>query len=252
MTVSHPSSAPRSEPALLAPLDLNLPEINRTLEKKSAPERIEWALATLQSRVVLSSSFGAQAAVSLHLATRIWPEIPVILIDTGYLFPETYRFVDELTDKLRLNLHVYRADKSPAWQEARYGRLWEQGLEGLEKYNQINKVEPMKRALADLGAWGWIAGLRRQQADTRKNLHIVGVQDRRLKIHPILEWTDKDIYLYLQKHDLPYHPLWHQNYVSIGDVHSTRPLLEGMTEQDTRFGGLKRECGLHENTDFAI
>lgn len=76
----------------------------------------------------------------------------MILTDTGYLFPETYQFIDELTDKLKLNLQVYRAKESAAWQEARYGKLWEQGVEGIEKYNDINKVEPMNRALLELNA----------------------------------------------------------------------------------------------------
>ena len=95
----------------------------------------------------LSSSFGAQAAVSLHLVTRQQPDIPVILIDTGYLFPETYRFVDELTERLSLNLKVYRPQIGIAWMEARFGKLWEQGLDGIDRYNRMRKVEPMQRAL---------------------------------------------------------------------------------------------------------
>ena len=75
----------------------------------------------------------------------------MILTDTGYLFPETYRFIDELTQQLNLNLQIFRAETSPAWQ-ARYGKLWEQGVEGIEQYNQLNKVEPMNRALRTLGA----------------------------------------------------------------------------------------------------
>lgn len=90
--------------------------------------------------------------MSLHLVNQIRPDIPVILTDTGYLFPETYRFIDELTDKLKLNLKVYRVTESAARQEARYGKLWEQGVEGIEKYNDINKVEPMNRALKELNA----------------------------------------------------------------------------------------------------
>ncbi|STU62048.1 phosphoadenylyl-sulfate reductase [Klebsiella pneumoniae subsp. ozaenae] len=109
----------------------------------------------LPGNYVLSSSFGIQAAVSLHLVNQIRPDIPVILTDTGYLFPETYQFIDELTDKLKLNLKVYRAAESAAWQEARYGKLWEQGVEGIEKYNEINKVEPMNRALKELNAQTW-------------------------------------------------------------------------------------------------
>ena len=196
--------------------------------------------------LVLSTSFGAQAAVMLHLATRIAPNIPVVLIDTGYLFPETYRFADLLTNRFRINLKVYRAAESPAWIEARHGRLWEKGAEGLETYNQIVKVEPMQRALSELGARAWLAGLRRVQSSTRGNLPVVSIQDGRIKILPIVEWTDRDVYRYLSENDLPYHPLWEKGYVSIGDTHTTRPLTADMTPEDSRFFGIKRECGIHD------
>lgn len=225
---------------------MDLEAINADLENASAEERVAFALDHFKPGIVLSSSFGAQAAVSLHLVTRQWPEIPVLLMDTQYLFPETYRFVDEMTRRLDLNLHVYQSPLSAAWQEARWGKLWEQGIEGITRYNQINKVEPMQRALGELDAKAWIAGLRRQQSTTRRNLGVLAEQDGRIKVHPIIDWTDRDVYQYLQKHDLPYHPLWERGYVSIGDVHTTLPLGEGMTEEETRFFGLKRECGLHE------
>lgn len=181
------------------------------------------------------------------MAIRVLSGIPVILVDTGYLFPETYRFVEDLTERLKLNLHIYRSPLSPAWQEARYGRLWEQGLEGIEHYNRINKVEPMQRALDELQAQAWIAGLRRQQAKSRSGLSVALPRNGHLKVHPIIDWTDRDVGMYLRRHDLPYHPLWEQGYVSIGDVHTTTRLADGMTEEETRFFGLKRECGLHEH-----
>lgn len=225
---------------------LDLEAVNGELEAKTAGERVSWALEAFPGRIVLSSSFGAQAAVLLHMATLRKSDIPVVVVDTGYLFPETYRFIDDLTERLKLNLKVYRAELSPAWQEARYGKLWEQGVEGIERYNKMNKVEPMQRALADLGAHAWIAGLRRQQSESRAGLPVVARQDGRIKVHPIIDWTDKDVGAYLKNHDLPYHPLWEKGYVSIGDWHTTRPLSEGMSEEETRFFGLKRECGLHD------
>jgi phosphoadenosine phosphosulfate reductase len=170
------------------------------------------------------------------------------MIDTGYLFPDTYRFADELAERLHLNLKVYRALQSPAWQEARYGKLWEQGLDGLSRYNQMNKVEPMQRALDELGALGWIVGLRRAQASSRLHLDVLGLQDGYLKVHPIVDWNDKHVYDYLTAHDLPYHPLWEQGYPSIGDWHTSHKLTDGMSEEETRFFGLKRECGLHESS----
>ncbi len=237
--------------ATVAPLpegrDVDLEAINAELEQATAQERVQWGLEQFGQRIVLSSSFGAQAAVSLHMVTSARPDIPVILVDTGYLFPETYRFVDELTERLGLNLHVYRNELSPVWQEARYGKLWEQGVEGIDQYNRMNKVEPMQRALRELRAEAWFAGLRRQQASSREGLDVVVTQNGRFKVHPLIDWTDRDIYRYLVDHDLPYHPLWHQGYVSIGDVHTTRRLDDGMTEEETRFFGLKRECGLHEH-----
>lgn len=232
----------------------DLKEINARLEKGTAEERVQWALEQFPGHVVLSSSFGVQAAVSLHLVVTLQPDIPVVLVDTGYLFPETYRFIDELTERLRLNLRVYRGEMSAAWLEARNGKLWEHGREGLDQYNRIMKVEPMNRALNELEAHAWIAGLRRGQSSTRKDLTVLAISGKRLKVHPIIDWTDRDVYLYLKKHDLPYHPLWHEGYISIGDVHTTHKITPDMDQEAARFFGLKRECGLHDDvkTDFVI
>ncbi|MEN4770493.1 MULTISPECIES: phosphoadenylyl-sulfate reductase [Duffyella] len=225
---------------------LALAATNARLEKLSAEERVSWALENMPGEFVLSSSFGIQAAVSLHLVTQQKPDIPVILTDTGYLFPETYRFIDALTEKLNLNLKVYQAEHSAAWQEARYGKLWEQGVEGIEKYNLINKVEPMNRALSSLGAQTWFAGLRRDQSGSRANLPVLAIQRGVFKILPIIDWDNRQVYQYLQQHGLSYHPLWEEGYLSVGDTHTTKKWEPGMAEEETRFFGLKRECGLHE------
>jgi phosphoadenosine phosphosulfate reductase len=211
-----------------------------------ADERVWWAFDHLPGRHAMSSSFGAQAAVSLHMLTRVRPDIPVILIDTGYLFAETYRFVDSLTERLDLNLKVYRAGLSPAWQEARHGQRWHQGVDGLDGYNDENKVEPMRRALRELDVSTWFAGLRRNQSESRAETPFLEWAGGRWKVHPIADWSDRDVYLYLKAHDLPYHPLWEKGYVSIGDHHSTRPIHEVSTPEETRFFGLRRECGIHE------
>ncbi len=221
------------------------------LENATAQERVKWAVETFGERLVLSTSFGVQAAVMLHLVTRVAPGTPVVFIDTGYLFPETYRFADELTTRLKLNLKVFQPAMTAARQEAIYGKMWEQGVEGLDRYNLINKVEPMDRAMKELGATAWLAGLRRTQASSRGKLSVVQPQNKVTKIHPIIDWDNRTIHRYLTEHGLPYHPLWEQGYVSIGDWHSTSKLEPGMTEEQTRFGGLKRECGLHVNTDIA-
>ncbi|MEI7346968.1 phosphoadenylyl-sulfate reductase [Dickeya chrysanthemi] len=223
-----------------------LAEINQQLDSLSAEARVSWALENLPGEFVLSSSFGIQAAVCLHLVTRQRPDIPVILTDTGYLFAETYQFIDQLTEQLNLNLRVYRAALSPAWQEARYGKLWDQGVEGIEQYNQINKVEPMNRALQELQAGTWFAGLRREQSGSRGSLPVLAVQRGVFKFLPIIDWDNRTVYQYLKANGLSYHPLWEQGYLSVGDTHTTRKWEPGMSEEETRFFGLKRECGLHE------
>ena len=223
----------------------SLEELNAMLETSTAQQRVEWALANGPANAALSSSFGAQAAVMLHMLTQQQADIPVILIDTGYLFPETYRFADELQERLKLNLQVFRPLVSRAWMEARHGRLWENGLVGIEQYNGLRKVEPMKRALKELGISTWFTGLRRSQASSRTQTPILQQRDDRLKVNPIADWTDRDIWVYLKKHDLPYHPLWNEGYVSIGDFHTTSRWEPGMSAEDTRYFGIKRECGIH-------
>lgn len=223
-----------------------LSEVNQQLEALTAEQRVSWALENLPGQFVLSSSFGIQAAVCLHLVTRQQPDIPVILTDTGYLFPETYQFIDSLTETLKLNLQIFKAKESPAWQEARYGKLWEQGVEGIEQYNTLNKVEPMNRALESLNAGTWFAGLRREQSESRAHLPVLSVQRGVFKILPIIDWDNRQVYQYLKQHGLEYHPLWEQGYLSVGDTHTTRKWEPGMAEEETRFFGLKRECGLHE------
>jgi phosphoadenosine phosphosulfate reductase len=225
-----------------------LTDINEDLEKKTALERIEFAAENLPSNYSIASSFGAQSAVSLHMITQVMPKIPVILIDTGYLFPETYQFVDQLAEALDLDVHVYQSTMSPAWQEARYGKLWEKDTRALNEYNQRNKVEPMDRALNELEVGTWFAGLRREQSKSRHELPIVQTFKDRVKVHPVIDWSNRDIHQYLQKHRLPYNPLWEKGYVSIGDKHSTKPLTLGLSEEETRFGGSQRECGLHVDT----
>lgn len=225
--------------------EMDLEQVNRELAAADAAQLVEWAANAFGDGLAMTSSFGAQSAVMLHLVTRVVPDIPVILIDTGYLFPETYRFAQELTDRLKLNLKVYQPRMSAGRLEAVHGKLWEQGVEGLDAYHQIVKIEPMQRALDDLGVTAWLAGLRKQQTDHRAQLSRIERQGEQYKAYPILDWSTRDIHEYLKRHDLPYHPLYEQGYASIGDVHSTRPITDGQDERDGRFHGLKQECGLH-------
>jgi phosphoadenosine phosphosulfate reductase len=226
---------------------LDLSAINREWGEADATSLVQWGHDTFGDGLVLSTSFGIQSAVMLHLVTQVVPNIPVIWIDTGYLPVETYRFAEELSNRLRFNLKVYQSPLSPARMEALYGRLWEQhDVNALNRYDQIRKVEPMQRALKELNATAWLTGLRADQTDHRKSLERVGQQGGHYKLLPILKWTAKDLYQYLVANDLPYHPLFDKGYVTVGDWHSSRPITAAdANDRDTRFKGLKQECGLH-------
>ena len=229
------------------PPELDLGVVNQKLGQADAQTVVKWGYETFKEGLVMSTSFGIQAAVMLHLATSVVPNIPVIWIDTGYLPAETYRFAEELIERLKLNLKVYQSSISPARMEALYGRLWaEKDVDALNRYDQIRKVEPMERALKELRATGWLAGLRGDQTKHRQSLPRIGKQSGVYKILPILSWNARDIYQYLTAHDLPYHPFFDLGYTTVGDWHSSRPLTaDDVDERDTRFHGLKQECGLH-------
>lgn len=233
--------------------NLDLPLLNEKLQQADALEIIEWTAQTFGDGLAMSTSFGVQAAVMLHLVTQVVPQIPVIWVDTGYLPPATYRFAEQLITDLNLNIKVYQSEISPARMEAIYGRLWQQDdVESFNRYDQMRKVEPMQRALQELGATVWFAGLRSQQTDHRKTLSYIERQGELYKVLPILNWTSEDVHNYLQEHNLPYHPLKEKGYATVGDWHSSRPMTDqDEHERQTRFQGIKQECGLHLPTTIS-
>jgi phosphoadenosine phosphosulfate reductase len=225
--------------------ELDLDAINARLAGASAEVVLEWARGEFGSGLIMSSSFGAESAVMLHLVNQVIPGIPVVFVDTGYLFPETYQFAEELTRRLKLDLRVYNPKLTAARQEALYGQLWLGTEQDLARYNEMNKVEPMDRAVRELGARAWIAGLRGNQNSFRASLRPVELQGGVYKVHPILSWDREQIHRYLRANDLPYHPLYRRGYRSIGDVHSTTPTGEGEDARAGRRLGVHSECGLH-------
>jgi phosphoadenosine phosphosulfate reductase len=236
--------------------DKAIPGINNELNSLSAEERIAWAWEKFGAGLVLSTSFGLQSGVMLDLTRRVSSEIPVIFVDTGYLFAETYQYANKLQEKLSFKAHFYSAKMSPAYQVESFGELWEQGKEGMKKYNFINKKEPMERALQELGANAWLSGLRKAQSEERSKRPFIEKQDGVIKIYPILDWDDRKTYKYLPDNEIPYHPLEGMGYESLGDHHSTVKYDPSKSSEESRHGGHGRECGLHldlpEGLDFSV
>ncbi len=220
-------------------------ELADALSVLDAGERIAEIGRRFGSRAIATTSAGAQAPVMLHLIARHAPETPVVFIDTGFHFPETYQYLETLREAIEIDIGIYAPTLTAARLEALHGRLWEGDEAAIEHYGVLTKVEPMDRALRDHEAVAWISGLRRAHSRERAERELVDRQADTLKLYPILDWTDEDVTGYMMAHDLPVHPLLEKGYVSIGDWHSTRPLEDGMSAEETRFNGLKRECGLH-------
>jgi phosphoadenosine phosphosulfate reductase len=229
-------------------------ELSAALAPLRAGERLRMLYDQLGDRLVASTSFGLQAAVMLHLIHEHAPKIPVVFIDTGFLFPETYQYMEDLTARLDLDLRIYQPTISAARIQALWGDLWAQGKDGADRYGLITKVEPMNRALRETGADVWLSGLRRSQSSSRMDRTFVEQQKKTVKAYPILDWADAQVDLYFHQNNLPRHPLAERGYVTMGDWHSTRPVEDGDVEA-TRFGGEKFECGLHLDSgapDFQI
>ncbi len=239
-----PEPSPVIDPDVLSP----------ELAPLRAGDRLRLLHEKLGDRLIATTSFGLQAAVMLHLIHEHAPKIPVVFIDTGFLFPETYRYAEELRALFDLDLRIYQPSVSAARIQALWGNLWEDGKEGADKYGLLTKVEPMNRALRETGADVWLSGLRRSQSTTRADRPFVEQQKRTLKAYPILDWADAQVDLYFHQHQLPRHPLAEKGYVTMGDWHSTRPADPDGAEA-SRFDGKRYECGLHLDSgtpDFQI
>jgi phosphoadenosine phosphosulfate reductase len=255
--VSAPSQIPSAErrigtgPAGALELPVSLDDALAELEALDAIGRLHWAHRLFGQGLVMTTSFGIQSAVLLHLAHQLAQReglapIPVLWVDTGYMPPETYHYAEQLRERLTIDLRVVQAEISPARMEALHGRLWESGrVEDLQLYNRLRKVEPLDRAFAALDVRCWASGVRGGQTEHRKGMSLLEPVRGSWALRPLLSWTSRDIYYYMQEHDLPQHPLFEQGYSTVGDWHSSAPDTGEVSGRATRFGGLKQECGIH-------
>ncbi|MDB5327189.1 MAG: Phosphoadenylyl-sulfate reductase [Phycisphaerales bacterium] len=229
---------------------LDLPFTNAFLDKYSPPQIVKWAAETFGEQLIMTSSFGAESAILIHMAATVFPRIKIVMVDTGYLFPETHNFMAELRKRFDLNIWTYRTQNDPIryLQDAdEEDPSWRKSV---EQCCGVNKNEPFDRAMKELAPAAWLRGIRRDQADTRKERQIVEWSKRNncYAISPLLPWSGRDIGLYMKDLGLPYHPLVAQGYLSIGcnPLSCTRPVQAGEDPRAGRWSGqTKTECGLH-------
>jgi phosphoadenosine phosphosulfate reductase len=251
--VTSAATPPGAAPVALPPDRHGRPidplQARQALEPLDAQARLHWAWDTFGDGLALTTSFGIQSAVLLHMVSRLGESgavIPVLWVDTGYLPPETYHYVEQLRALLQFDLRVLQAEMSPARMEAVHGRLWESGnVDDLTLYNRIRKVEPLDRALRDLTVRCWASGVRGRQTDHRSAMQPLERVRGRWALRPLLDWTSRDVFYYMQEHELPQHPLFAQGYSTVGDWHSSGPDDGSSSGRATRFGGLKQEFGIH-------
>ncbi len=221
------------------------------LENKSAYELLEYVINKYKDKIALASSFGAEDVVLVDMMVKISPHVKIFTLDTGRLPYETYDLMDKIRDKYNIKIDVYFPDK-----ESVQKMIFENGFNLFYKSVElrklcckIRKVEPLKIALSELEAW--ICGLRREQSVTRSEVRKVEVDQTHngiLKINPLADWTEKQVWDYINKNNVPYNILHDKGYPSIGCAPCTRAVKPG---EDIRAGRWwwetpdKKECGLH-------
>ena len=248
ITQKRAMPAQGNAPEILKIMDISLGEARVKLQSLTPQKRLAWAYKQFGQNFVLTTSFGVQSSVLLHMFSLLNAEasIPIIWVDTGYLPKETYIYAKQLEERFGLDLRVTQSPMSPARMEALFGRLWETSkVEDLEKYHQIRKVDPLESMLESLHVHCWSSGVRGAQTDHRKSMTFLDQIRGRFSLRPLLDWTMKDIFYYMQENKLPQHPLFEKGYSTVGDWHSSAPDGNDCQGRDTRFGGLKQECGIH-------
>jgi phosphoadenosine phosphosulfate reductase len=213
------------------------------LEHATPEDRLAFAVERWGERLLFTSSFGAGSGVLLHMWSRVAPHLPVVIVDTGFLFDETLAYRDALAQQLGLRIEVARPDVP------RDDFLWEHGADIMARDPDFccakNKVAPLLPYIAR--SLAWVSGLRRDQGKTREHVPILQpTEDGPIQIHPLASMTGAEADAYMRAHGIPEHPLKARRYLSIGCWPCTQAVAEGEDERDGRWAGTaKTECGIH-------
>ncbi len=232
-----------TEPTIV--VDDNLDSISSELEPQSAETVLRWALHEFGPDVALATGFGAEGCVLIRMLSEIDRNARMFYLDTDLLFPETYELIRKLEARYGVRFEQRNSRLSLAAQAARYGeRLWEREP---DVCCQLRKVEPLREMLSGLRAW--ITGIRRDQTPARALARVVERDPKfdLVKINPLAGWSSRDVWRYIQEHDVPYNPLYDLGYGSIGCQPCTTLIQIGEHDRAGRWRGIaKTECGLHQ------
>jgi phosphoadenosine phosphosulfate reductase len=245
-----PPSTASAEAVSAGDIPLDVPVLNQMFETKEPRQIVDWAVTTFGRSLIMTSSFGVESAMLLHMASQIMPDIRIVTIDTGYLFPETHLFMETLRQRFKLNVWIYRTANDPIQYLHSAGEenpIWRNDI---DRCCGANKNEPLSRAMKQLRPKAWLRGIRRDQNEKRRSNAFIewSLRDNCWVISPLLNMTAKSIYSYMKAHDLPYHPLYEKGYPSIGcnPLSCTRAITAGEDARSGRWAGKgKIECGIN-------
>jgi phosphoadenosine phosphosulfate reductase len=210
-----------------------------------SPQRVlDWAFDTFGEKVAISSAFGAEGMALIDIASHVRNKFRLFTLDTEFLFPETYNLMDQVEQKYGITIEKVYPLISPEEQEREHGAaLWQRDP---DQCCNLRKVEPLRRKLADLKAW--ITSIRREQTEARASAGKIEWDEKfgLVKINPLADWSSKQVWEHIRKHDVPHNVLHSRNYPSIGCTHCTRAVMPGEDNRAGRWPGYaKTECGLH-------
>ncbi|MBI3252467.1 MAG: phosphoadenylyl-sulfate reductase [Candidatus Omnitrophica bacterium] len=226
-------------------------KLNKEFEKASAVAVLQWALKNFYPKLALASSFGAEDVVLIDILVKLEPGIRVFTLDTGRLNEETYEVMDRIREKYKISVESYFPDrkKVEALERAKGFYSFRESVQNRKECCGIRKVEPLGRALKGLEAW--VTGLRRAQSVTRTGIEKIEKDEAHggiLKISPLADWTNDDVWAYIKKNGVPYNRLHDQGYPSIGCAPCTRAVKPGGDIRSGRWWWENpdhKECGLH-------
>jgi thioredoxin-dependent adenylylsulfate APS reductase len=220
-------------------------------EDASAQELLTWALDTFHPRMAISAAGGVDGLAILDMAWRINPDVRVFTLDTGRLPPETYALFEEIRDRYGIDVEFEVPDGNEvAKLSTTHGpNLMYRSVDLRLACCTIRKVEPLKKKLATLDAW--VAGLRREQWASRRNIAKVELDREHgniVKLNPLADWSLDRVWDYVRRNEVPYHELFDHGYTSIGCAPCTRAVLPGEPERAGRWWweeDTDKECGIH-------
>jgi len=234
------------------PLKEKLEELKTKAKGLSANELIKFVSEEFGPRVNFATSLGEEDQVILDMISKAAPAIEVFTLDTGRLFQETYDLMSKNQKRYKVPFKIYYPDTKAVEEmvKTRGINLFYESVENRKMCCGIRKVEPFKRAVANVDAW--LSGLRREQSLTRSNLEIFEWDDlnQKIKISPLMDWSLEDVRRYIKENNVDVNPLHAKGFVSIGCSPCTRAIKPG---EDIRAGRWwwenpqQKECGLHNN-----